>query len=86
MANRSFRVWKLRARDAAPQGTAPFCVDAPTHEAAASQIAMELSMGGFYCVDLPPSERRAGDARIIRIVPVTTYEAVSIDDGGKRDE
>lgn len=76
MTEQSFRVWKLRKRGALPEGN-PFCVNASTHEDAASQIACELSMGGFYLVDLPQTSHRAGDARAIRIVPVTTYEAVA---------
>jgi hypothetical protein len=54
-------------------------VDAPKHEDAASQIACELGAGGFYCVDLPQTSLSAGDARIIRVVPVTTYEAFEED-------
>lgn len=74
MADQSFRVWKLTSREQTPYGQ-PYAVNAETHEGAASQIAMELERGGFYRVDLPPTSLRAGDARIIRVVPVTTYEA-----------
>ncbi len=72
MSDRAFRVWKLSFANKAPSGPA-FCVNAASPEAAASQIALELSMGGYYRVHEtcePPK------ACVVRIVPVTTYEAV----------
>jgi hypothetical protein len=68
----AYRVWKLRFSDQAP--TEPsFCVNAASPEAAASQIALELSMGGYYRVHEANSPLQAF---VVRIVPVTTYEAV----------
>jgi len=71
MADEAYRVWKLRFSDKTPSEPA-FCVNAKSPEAAASQIALELSMGGYYRV-----HRTDGSAAVVvRIVPVTTYEAV----------
>lgn len=72
-SEKSFRVWKLRTRDEIPDGVQPFAVNAASPEDAASRIACELSMGGFYRVH---AVGEFAYAKIVRIVPVTTYEAV----------
>lgn len=75
MGNNPYRVWKPWSdRFFTPRSDQPsFCVNADSHEEAASQIAMELNAGGFYRVHATDN---AGDAKVVRIVPVTTYEAV----------
>ena len=68
--DKSFRVWKLASKDAPPPACPPFAVNAASPKDAASQIAMELSMGGHYHVHAADTP---GDAWIIRIVPATIY-------------
>jgi len=75
MGNNAYRVWRLHDNYlfAAQPDEPAFCVNADSHEEAASEIAMELGVGGRYRVH---ATDLAGDAKLIRVVKVTTFEAV----------